>query len=108
MKRLLRFLLAAAALLAAWFLVFQLRKDPEGAFLVRWSGPSPIPAGAQCVALGEGLVDVKGCVGYLRDTGYDGAVSLETEGGDDFGEICLLAKKSFDYLRALDGCGKEE
>ena len=54
MKRLLRFLLAAAALLAAWFLVFQLRKDPEGAFLVRWSGPSPIPAGAPCVALGEG------------------------------------------------------
>jgi len=61
----------------------------------------------QCVALGEGLVDVKGCVEYLRDTGYDGAVSLETEGGDDFEEIRLLAKKSFGYLSALAGCGKE-
>ena len=56
----------------------------------------------KCVALGEGLVNVSGCAEYLRDTGYDGALSVETEGGDDFEEAAVLAKKSFDFLAALE------
>jgi len=39
--------------------------------------------GSKCVALGQGKVDVLGCLRVLRDTGYNGVVSLETEG--DFG-----------------------
>ncbi len=67
-----------------------------------------IDAAKQCVALGEGLVNVKGCVEFLRDTGYTGAVSVETEGGDDFDAVCALAKKSYEYLTALAEGGKEE
>lgn len=54
-----------------------------------------------CVALGNGLVKVKDCVDYLKGIGYDGVVSLETEGGDDFDAIVALAEKSFDYLQNL-------
>ncbi|MBQ9544975.1 MAG: sugar phosphate isomerase/epimerase [Clostridia bacterium] len=66
-----------------------------------------IDAAKNCVALGEGLVNVKGCVEFLRDTGYTGAVSVETEGGDDFEAIRLLAKKSYDYLTAIDREGEK-
>jgi len=56
-----------------------------------------------CVALGEGLVNVKGCIEYLGSVGYDGVVSVETEGGDDFDAVVALAKKSYDYLKGLIG-----
>ena len=32
--------------------------------------------------------------------GYTGAVSVETEGGDDFDEVVALAAKSYAYLNA--------
>ncbi len=54
-----------------------------------------------CVAVGDGLVNVKGCVEHLKHVGYQGVVSLETEGGDDFDAIVALAKKSYRYLNDL-------
>ena len=54
----------------------------------------------KCVAAGDGLVNVGGIIRYLGSKGYSGAVSLETEGGNDFSSIVELAKKSFDYLKA--------
>ena len=55
----------------------------------------------KCVALGEGLVNVKGCIKHLIASGYQGVVSVETEGDDDFESAVALAKKSYDYLLAL-------
>jgi len=55
----------------------------------------------KCVPVGTGIVNVKGCVEYLKSIGYDGVVSVETEGGDDFDAIVDLAKKSYDYLNAI-------
>lgn len=55
----------------------------------------------QCVAVGSGMVNVKGCVEYLHSLGYDGVVSVETEGGDDFDEIVELAAKSYGYLNSI-------
>ena len=37
-------------------------------------------AGAKCVALGEGTVNVAGCIRVLKQHGYAGVLSLETEG----------------------------
>lgn len=37
--------------------------------------------GAECVALGKGTVNVRGCIDLLKRHGYDGVLSLETEGG---------------------------
>ena len=54
-----------------------------------------------CVALGTGLVKVKECVEYLKSVGYDGVVSVETEGNDDFDDALKLAKQSFDYLNSI-------
>ena len=53
----------------------------------------------QCVATGDGLVNVGGIIRYLKSIGYTGAVSDETEGGDDFEQIVALAKKSYEYLK---------
>lgn len=53
-----------------------------------------------CVALGEGLVDLDTCLDILKAGGYRGAVSLETEGGDDLDAAKALTKKSRDYLRS--------
>ena len=55
----------------------------------------------KCVPVGTGIVNVKGCVEYLKSIGYEGVVSVETEGGDDFDAIVDLAKKSYDYLNAI-------
>ena len=52
----------------------------------------------QCVAVGSGIVNVRGCIELLKESGYQGVVSVETEGGDDFEQITALAKESFDYL----------
>ena len=60
-----------------------------------------INAEKACVAVGEGIVNVKGCVELLKKSGYDGVVSVETEGGDDFDEIVALAAKSYEYLNKL-------
>ena len=55
----------------------------------------------QCVPVGTGIVNVKGCVEYLKNIGYQGVVSVETEGGDDFDAIVDLAKKSYQYLNSI-------
>lgn len=58
--------------------------------------------GPRSVALGDGEVDVVGCLRVLQVHGYDGAVSLETEGEGTEGEIQLLVERSRLYLeRAL-------
>ncbi len=55
----------------------------------------------QCVAVGDGIVNVKGCVEHLKSIGYSGVVSVETEGGDDFDQVVALAAKSYQYLNEL-------
>ena len=54
-------------------------------------------AGPACVALGAGEVNVAGCIGVLREHGYDGAVSLETEGDFDAetGQRLIEASREF-------------
>jgi len=55
-----------------------------------------------CVATGEGIVNVKGCVELLKKSGYQGVVSVETEGDNDtFEEVVELAAKSYKYLNDL-------
>ena len=54
-----------------------------------------------CVPVGDGIVNIKGCVEHLKAIGYAGAVSVETEGGDDFDEVVALAAKSYAYLDRL-------
>ena len=60
-----------------------------------------INANGECVAVGSGMVDVKGCVEYLASVGYDGVISVETEGGDDFDQIVKLASDSYRYLNEI-------
>ena len=55
----------------------------------------------KCVPVGSGLVNVKGCMDVLKAAGYEGVVSVETEGGDDFDQVCDLAAKSYAYLNAV-------
>ncbi len=54
-----------------------------------------------CVPLGQGIVDVAGCILLLREAGYTGAVSLETEGGMPFDESYRLAAASHEFLTRL-------
>ncbi len=58
-------------------------------------------AKCECVAIGDGDVQVKACVAYLRSVGYDGVFSVETEGHDDFEYVVALAKKSYRYLKDM-------
>jgi sugar phosphate isomerase/epimerase len=55
----------------------------------------------ECVALGEGEVDLPGCVAVLREAGYRGALSLETEGELDPEAQQVLVERSRPYLEAL-------
>lgn len=55
----------------------------------------------KCVAVGDGIVNVKGCVDHLKNVGYNGVISVETEGGDDFDAIVALAAKSYAYLNNI-------
>ena len=54
-----------------------------------------------CVPLGQGIVDVAGCILLLREAGYTGAVSLETEGGMPFDDSYRLAAESREYLEGI-------
>ena len=55
-----------------------------------------------CVATGEGIVNVKGCVELLKKSGYEGVISVETEGDNDtFEEVVELAAKSYKYLNDI-------
>ena len=53
-----------------------------------------------CVALGDGNVDVASCIEVLKQAGYDGAISLETEGDEPFEVSVEYARKGFAYLNA--------
>lgn len=55
----------------------------------------------KCVAVGDGVVNVKGCIDHLKSIGYQGVVSVETEGGGTFEDIVALAAKSYAYLNAV-------
>lgn len=60
-----------------------------------------INSASQCVAAGDGIVNIRGCVEHLKTVGYDGVLSLETEGDEDFDRVVALARKSFDYMQTL-------
>ena len=62
-----------------------------------------LTADGVCTALGTGTVDVAGCIQVLKDAGYTGAVSLETEGGMPFAESVELAEISSRYLDGILG-----
>ena len=53
--------------------------------------------GAKCVALGQGEVNVKGCIEVLKRHGYDGVLSLETEGdfGPEEGQELIEASRAY-------------
>lgn len=57
--------------------------------------------GENCVALGKGEVDIKGCLKVLRDNGYDGVLSLETEGEFSAEEGEKLIEESRHYLTRI-------
>lgn len=59
--------------------------------------------GAQCVALGQGEVNLKGCVETLKAAGYTGVLSLETEGDQTPEEAQRLADQSFRFLKEMHG-----
>lgn len=53
--------------------------------------------GEQCVALGRGEVNIKGCLEILRDSNYRGPISLETEGdfNADAGEALIIESRKY-------------
>ncbi|MHB8997136.1 MAG: sugar phosphate isomerase/epimerase family protein [Armatimonadota bacterium] len=55
--------------------------------------------GSRSVALGEGEVEVRGCLQVLANYGYDGAVSLETEGDEEPEQMQRLIERSLQFLR---------
>lgn len=57
--------------------------------------------GTTCVALGEGEVDVKGCLQVLSEHGYEGVVSLETEGEFSPEESQKLIEASREWISDL-------
>ena len=54
--------------------------------------------GDACTALGEGEVKVAECIRILTAAGYDGTLSLETEGSESFEDSVSLARKSREFL----------
>ena len=52
----------------------------------------------RCVPLGEGLVQTKECVKVMQKDGYEGALSWETDGSDDFASEAENAKVAFAYM----------
>ncbi len=57
--------------------------------------------GAKCVALGEGAVNIAGCVRVLKQHGYTGVLSLETEGEHDVEHTQRLIELSRAYLMGV-------
>ena len=54
--------------------------------------------GAECVALGEGKVNIIGCLRVLKQHGYTGVLSLETEGEFDAEQGQRLIEASRAYV----------
>lgn len=57
--------------------------------------------GTECVSLGSGEVNIKGCIDVLKKANYTGAVSLETEGEADPEEGQKIIEESRRYLLGL-------
>lgn len=57
--------------------------------------------GTDCVALGQGEVNVAGCLQVLAEHGYQGAISVETEGEGDPDSQQRLIEESRLYLSAV-------
>lgn len=60
--------------------------------------------GPGCVALGQGDVDIAGCLQVLKQSGYTGVLSLETEGDLDADQGQRLIELSRAYLMGAMGC----
>jgi sugar phosphate isomerase/epimerase len=54
--------------------------------------------GSQCVALGQGQVNLRGCLEVLKQSGYRGVLSLETEGEFEPDQCQRLIEASRAYL----------
>jgi sugar phosphate isomerase/epimerase len=54
--------------------------------------------GAKCVALGDGNVNLRGCIAVLKQHGYSGVLSLETEGEGGPDATQQLIEKSRKFL----------
>lgn len=52
----------------------------------------------KCKALGEGVTDVAGCIEIMKNVGYQGVISYETEGGMEFDVADAFAKQSKKFL----------
>jgi sugar phosphate isomerase/epimerase len=57
--------------------------------------------GRDAVTLGQGEVDIEGCVKILRDGGYQGVLSYETEGMQSPDESLRMVVASKKYMEAL-------
>lgn len=55
----------------------------------------------KCVPVGDGLVQVEACVQLLKARGYEGVISVETEGDNSFEESVEIAQKSFKALTRM-------
>ena len=54
--------------------------------------------GRDAVALGRGDIDLMGCLGVLKDTGFKGVLSYETEGNEDMEAATEMITTSRSYL----------
>jgi len=65
--------------------------------------------GKEAVSLGKGEVDLKGCLKILKDSGYTGVLSYETEGNQTAEETRVLIAESrafmIEVLGQLEGSG---
>ena len=59
--------------------------------------------GAACVPLGQGKVNVKGCMDVLMKRSYGGVFSLETEGEMDAGAGQVMIEQSRAWLKGVLG-----
>lgn len=57
--------------------------------------------GRKAVTLGKGEVNIKECLRLLKQSGYEGVLSFETEGEDSFKENKKMQKESISYLKQL-------
>jgi len=57
--------------------------------------------GRKAVALGQGEVNVRECIKILKQSGYEGVLSFETEGEDSFEQNKKMMKESLSYLEKL-------
>jgi sugar phosphate isomerase/epimerase len=54
--------------------------------------------GRDAVTLGKGEIDLKGCLKILKETGFEGVLSYETEGWETAEESEEMIKESRKFL----------